>query len=359
MVLVLLAGFGPAVDHVEAANLTKLDGTVYLIDVTAHTVTLKDAGGALTSLNVTRRSRILRNNRRVTLTGLVLGDQVTALYDSSKNATQLGAKGPVVMTVQGAVADVTLGTGTVQIHAGRLIKNAQTTFQTRVIRNGKVASLSSLTLLDSVTAHLKAGSSLSSGTPGVGDALDIQAEGPEESEVSGTIAAVGDLRCPALLPSQVQIILNDGLTCVTLNVTVDTLIEVGGAPATISDLTPGMFVEAKYDPLTFNAFRIEAEEEGEDAEVEGVINAVDTGLGTVTIDSNGTLVTLFVDASTKIELNGETVFLADLAIYLATNSNVPVSAEYNVVAMVAKEIEAGVEPEEEPAPEPEPEPEHD
>ena len=79
---------------------------------------------------------------------------------------------------------------------------------------------------------------------------------------------------------------------VTVNVSVDALIEVGDTPATINDLTVGLPVEAEYDPTTSSAFRIEAETEGEDDEVKGTITAIDMALGTVTItDSNGTPIT--------------------------------------------------------------------
>jgi hypothetical protein len=71
---------------------------------------------------------------------------------------------------------------------------------------------------------------------------------------------------------------------VTVNVTADTLIEACDGGTTIDALTIGLFVEAEYDPLTFNAFRIDSECEGEEGEAEGPITAIDTGAGTVTID---------------------------------------------------------------------------
>jgi hypothetical protein len=352
-VLVLLLGFGGPLSELQAKGTTKLNslsGTVYTIDLTAHTVTIKSAGSTQTTLNVTRKSKILRNGKKGTLTGLVLGDQVTALFDSSKNAAQLGATGPVVSTVQGGVLGVTSGTGTVQINTGRLTTDAIANAKTRLVRNGKIASLISLTVFDKVTSHTTPGPlavAASPGTPGIEDAVDIQAEGPEESEVSGTISAL-DVP-PAVLPALHTVTITPDVgPPVTVNITADTLIEVSGAPALFTDLATGMFVDAEYDPVTFNAFHIEAEEEGEEGEVEGFLagpTAVDTTLNTVTItDSLGnTLVVLTVDASTKIELNDQTVLFSDLATYLATNSNVPVSAEYNVLTLVAKEIQAGTD----------------
>lgn len=335
-VLILLVGIGIPSGALQAAGSSNsLNGTLYIVDVTGHSVTLKDANGTATILNVTRKSKMLRNNKKVNLAGLVLGDQVAALFDNSNNAKQLAATGPVVSTLQGGVGNVTSGTGVVQIANRRSTTNAQTNVQTRVVRNGKISSLKSLTLLDKITTHLApAGSLIHSPTLSTlssEDAVDIQAEGPEENEVSGTIFAVDTVA----VPNTVTITPKDGGPNVTVNITLDTLIEVGGAAATVDDLAVDMFVEAEYDPLTLNAFRIEAESEEDEGEVEGVINAVDTGLGTITIDSNGTLVTLIVDASTKIELNDAPAFLADLQTHIGD----PVSAEYNSVTMVAHEIE--------------------
>ncbi len=344
--VVLLLGWGISAGELQAAGSSNsLNGTLYIVDVTGHTVTLKDANRTVTILNVTRKSKIVRNKKKTNLAGLVLGDQIAALFDNSNNAKQLAATGPVVSTVQGGVTNVNSGTGVVQIEKKNGSKNAQTSGQTRVVRNGKIASLKSLTRLDKVTTHLTPSGSLVKSSAGVEDAVDIQAEGPEENEVSGTIFAVDTVA----VPNTVTITPKDGGPNVTVNITLDTLIEVGGAAATVNDLAVDMFVEAEYDPLTLNAFRIEAESEEDEGEVEGVINAVDTGLGTITIDSNGTLVTLIVDASTKIELNDAPAFLADLQTHIGD----PVSAEYNSVTMVAHEIESGTsesEPEPDPAP---------
>jgi Cu/Ag efflux protein CusF len=337
--LILLVGFDMPATQIEAAGSIKLSGTVYTIDATARTVTLKDTLGTLTSLNVTRKTKIRRNNKSVPLTGLVLGDQVNAVADSSSNAIQISAVGPAASTVQGGVAGVSSGTGTVQISKKKL----NTSGQTRMVRNGKISSLKSLTLFDTVTSHVMSPSakSASSGT----QALDIQADGPEESEVNGTIVAVNP-GSPPVTPATITIAPKGGGANITLNITANTVIEVNDAIATITDLTVGMLVDAEYDPTTLDAFRIEADSEEDDAEIEGIITALDTvsctllipGPCTVTItNSGGVSVTLIVDASTKIERNDATALLADLQV------GDPASAEYNIVTMVAKEIEAGTE----------------
>src|SRR5262244_3305310 len=86
---VLIAGQAEA----KKGSLTTVQGTVYAVDVSGGTVTLQGQDGTLTSLNVLRNSKLRRNNKKVFLTGLVLGDQATAQYDASSNTKQLSATG--------------------------------------------------------------------------------------------------------------------------------------------------------------------------------------------------------------------------------------------------------------------------
>jgi len=331
--------------RVNAAGSVSLTGTVYLIDNAAHTLTLKDSGGALTTLTVTTKSKITRNGKRVALTGLVLGDQGTAVADTSNVLIQLSVKGATVTTVQGGMASLNSGTGTVQIKSGRKIKSAQTSGNTRVMRNGQLSSLKSLTSFDTITTHVTK-SSTNAGT--VQTALDIQAEGPEEAEIKGTISAVtpatpGDpTAIPPVPPAPATVTITPKVgSPVTLIVTANTIINVGGATGTAADLTVGMLVEAEYDATTLEAFHIEAEDEGDEAEIEGTITALDavsctldpTIPCTVTITNANGSVTLTVNASTKIKRDDASVLLSDLQIGDA------VSAEYNAVSLVANEIE--------------------
>jgi Cu/Ag efflux protein CusF len=356
--VVLLLGWGISAGELQAAGSSNsLNGTLYIVDVAGHTVTLKDANGTATILNVTRKTKFLRNKKKTNLAGLVLGDQMAASFDNSNNAKQLTATGPVVSTLQGGVANVISGTGVVQIEKKKGSNNAQTSGQTRVVRNGKIASLKSLTRLDKVTAHLAPSASLVKSSLGVEDAVDLQAEGPEESEVSGKISAVD------LAANTVTITPEEGPD-VTVNVTVETIIELEGElegegaltgiPATINNLVVGLSVEVVYDPVTFNAFRIEVVNEDEEGYAEGPITGIDLETGTVTIDCYGSPVTVIVNASTKIEHNDETATLSDLQV------GDEAMAEYNTVTMIVKEIEANTpESEPEPAPEPDPAPEGD
>jgi len=126
-----------------------------------------------------------------------------------------------------------------------------------------------------------------------------------EAKAKGFIAAV-DVNAGTITVSDRK----NGL----VTVGVDSSTEIrknGNKNATISDLTIGDRVDARYDPTTLIANRVRVKS----AKVEGVLTAVDLGNSTVTITpSGGSPITLFVTADTKIERNEEHVTLADLQV---------------------------------------------
>jgi Cu/Ag efflux protein CusF len=291
---------------------TKVKGTLYSIDPAANSVTLK-TNGILTTLNLSATTKIIRNKAVTSVNGMVLGDKVIAAYkQSSLNPSKLKATGAKVTQIQGKVTGIS-PSGVVQLSTGSFT----TSVQTRIVRNGRVSSLDSIAMGDDVVAHME----------NENEAEDIESEGTEESEVRGTITAVDVANSTVTFTDALGI-------SITVNVTADTMIELGDATATINDLTVGLLVEVHYDPLTFNAFRIEAEDENEDAEIEGTITAVDPAAGTVTIqDAQGVSVTVTADAGTMIERDDEPAFLSDL---LVGDQG---KAEYDVNSLVANEIE--------------------
>lgn len=309
---ILMVGFVMTAFAAQAS--TKVTGTLYSLNATANSVTLK-SGGVLSTINLAPKTKLSRNGAKTTLKGLVLGDRITLTYKSSLLPSKLSAKGARVSTVQGAVKNVTSG-GAVLVGATKVKTNAQT----MIIRNGGVASLDSIAMDDDVVAHVEDSS---------GEAEDIEVEGPEEAEVQGTVSAVDTtLNTVSITPAA-------GGADVTVNVTPDTFIEVSGVAATIADILVGMNGDAEYDPITMNAFHVEAEDEAEDAEIEGTITAVDAVNGFVTItDINNVTVVVGVDAGTQIERDGEPAFLSDLQV------NDSAKAEYDVNSHVASEIEA-------------------
>jgi Cu/Ag efflux protein CusF len=314
--LVLMAG------PVLAAQSNKLSGKLYSVDSQANTVTIKGANGTLSTVTISTITKVTRNKKQTDLRGLVLGDRITAVFDNSQNPVKLKSKGPAVSAVSGPVTHVSSRNGIVTIGT----RDVKASSKTMIGRNGKPASLRSLTLLDIVTAHVKNhGSSPSSSDD---DAEDIQAEGPDESDVSGSITNIDTTN------NTVTITPTSG-SPVTVNVTSNTEIEVNGEDGTINDLAVGMFVQAEYDPVTFEAFGIEAENEAEEGEIEGTITDVNVNASTVTIqDESGNSVTLTVDASTEIERDDEPAFITDLQVGDSAE------AEYDSVTLIAHQIEA-------------------
>lgn len=306
MVSMLLAGM-------SAQAATKIKGTLYSVNSAANSVTLKN-NGILSTISLSIKTKLIRNKSVAALSGFVLGDKMTVVYGTSLYPSKVKAVGAKVSQVQGRVSGIS-PSGVVTI--GALTFKA--TAHTRITRNGIVASLDELTSDDDLVAHVEDSS---------GEAEDIHGEGPDEAEVKGEITAVDTVAGTLTFEDA-----NGNL--VTVNVTADTMIEAGDAVATLADLTVGMLVEVNYDPVTFNAYRIEAEDEGEDAEIEGTVTAVDAVNATVTIqDSLGNSVTVFADAGTKIERDGEPAFLTDILVGDAGK------AEYDVTSLVANEIEA-------------------
>lgn len=295
---------------------TSVTGTVHTVDVAKRNVTIKTSAGTSVKLSA-GRTALTRNGARVTLNGLVLNDTITAQYKvSTLSATSLSATGPAVATTSGKAGSVSLASGTITIGAQKLQTNAGT----RISRNGQIVALRQVTLKDSLVVHT---------TQGTNVALDVVSSGPSEGEVQGVIGAISG--------SNVTITPDDGTPDVTVVVGTSTIIEVNDASGTLADLAVGDTAEAEYDPTTFAAFSIEAAGESEDAEVEGTAAAVDTTAGTVTVtpQDGGANITLTVNATTEIDVNGDGGSLADIQV------GMPIKAEYDTANLLASEIEAG------------------
>lgn len=104
-------------------------------------------------------------------------------------------------------------------------------------------------------------------------------------------------------------------TTVTLTITADTTLEKNDAPAAITDFVVGDPIEARYNPDTLVAVKVESSNDqsdnhdGEsDGKVEGLITAVGTDSVTITTES-GKAVTVNVTANTKLERNDQHVTL--------------------------------------------------
>jgi Domain of unknown function (DUF5666) len=123
---------------------------------------------------------------------------------------------------------------------------------------------------------------------------------------------------------------------VTLTVNASTRINVNDQPGTLADIQVGAAIKAEFT-ASMVALELDVKNaaQQEDQEVEGQVSAVDTGHGTVTIApaGGGAMVTLTVNASTRISVNDQPGTLADVQVGDAAK------AEFTA-AMVAVELEA-------------------
>jgi len=294
-----------------------ITGTIQTIDVGKKNIIIKTSTGTSVKLAVGRSTAITRNGLQSSLANLTLNDSVTGQYKVSRlTATALTASGPAATSVSGRTSSVSLASGALSVGSSSLQTNANT----RIARNGQIVSLRQITSRDALVAHVAMGTNV---------ALDVLADGPDESEVQGVISAI--------VGNNITIAPSDGSPAVTITVGAGTLIEVNDAAGTIADLQVAQAVDAEYDPTTLVAFSISTNSETEDAEVEGTVFAFDTTAGTVTITplGGGANITLVVNAATEMEVNGDGGTLADIQI------GMPIQAEYDAATLVATQIEAG------------------
>ena len=318
LILAMALGSIPAAEaRSGGSNAASITGTIYTIDVAKKNVTIKTDVGTSVKLAIGRSTLITRNGVPSSLPGLTLHDSITGQYRVSRlTATVLTASGPAVTAASGKASSVSSASGALSIGSQQLQTNANT----RISRNGQIVALRKITLSDSLVAHVAMGTNV---------ALDVLADGPDESEVQGIISAI--------VGNNVTITPDDGSAAVTIVVGTGTVIEVNDTAGTLADLQVGQAVDAEYDPTTLVAFSIDVNNESEEAEVQGTVAGVDTTAGTVTIAplGGGPNITLVVNASTEIEVNGEGATLADIQI------GMPIQAEYDSATLVATQIEAG------------------
>ena len=305
------------------STTASITGTVHTIDPAKRSIVIQTSTGTSVKLSVGRSTSITRNGGPASLPDLTLNDSITGQFKVSRlTAMALTASGPAVTNASGKAQSVSLASGALSLGSMQLQTNANT----RIARNGQIVSLRQITSRDTLVAHVALGTNV---------ALDVLADGPEESEVQGVISAISG--------NNVTITPDDGSAPVTIMVGIGTIIEVNDAQGTLADLVALVAlgqpvpVDAEYDPTTLAAFSIDVNSETEDAEVEGTVFAVDTTNGTVTITpaGGGANITLFVNAATEIDVNDEGGTLADIQV------GMPIKAEYDAATMLASEIEAG------------------
>ena len=301
-------------------NLVPLSGVISAIDPLGSTLTVTPKkGGPDVVLKVDSTTFIKRNGKPATLADLQLGDRVEARYNPvTMLAFNISARLNLV-ELKGVVSAVDTANGTLTVTPKRggpdvVLKVDSTTV---IKRNGITATLADFLVSDRVEAKYNPVTML---------AAWINAK-QYLAKVDGTISAID------IGAGTVTITPEGGGPDVVLKVDTTTVIKRNETTATLADLQVNDRVEAKYNPITMLAVKIEVEMDL--TEIDGSISAIDTGAGTVTITpkEGGPDVVLKVDATTIIKRHDTTVTLADLQV------NDHVDAEYNPVTMLAARIE--------------------
>ena len=316
-----------------AGPTARVAGKLVSLSTAARTLTIEAADGHRVVLQVNASSRLLRNGSPVRLAGLALRDSVSAQFErKTLRVMNLRARGPAVDTTRGGVLAIDPALRRLSVGTPAGPRDFQLTPATLFVRNGRPATADDLTLRDALLVHSRASAS------GIPVAADIEADGPEEEEVEGTISAIAG--------SDVTVTPKQG-KAVTVHVGDSTIIRIHlphgeKIEGTLADLTVGMKAEAEFDPVSFDAFKIDAEQEDDDSEeeahVKGKVTAVDPGAATITIEpKGGSPVTLAVEDSTRIKLNGDPAVLDDLPV------GAKAEAEYDPATNLALKIEAETE----------------
>ncbi len=312
LLLTLLPGLA------QAATVA-VEGRLLTLDLAARKIGLKNAAGDMVSLNVPTTLKVRRNGVVKRLSGLVLGDEVQASYNSAtQNALAVNATGPATNVTRAQIVSVASNTGIVTVTTDRSQRRYRVDAQTRIARNGQPVWLRDLTTRDRGTVAV---------IPGRNVLAALTVNGPEDDEIHGTISAIVDnhVTITPLVGAAVTVHAVAGLT----------LIDIEDVPATLADLAVGQRAEADFSPTSHNAFRIHAElDDGAgDDEIEGTITAI--GASSITIQPpTGASLTLGVNVTTQISFEDQPVALADLPL------GVRAEADYDPTTLVAITIRA-------------------
>ena len=232
------------------ADLVSVKGVISAVNVAGSTLSITPTkGGADVTVLVDSATMIKRANKVATLADLQVGDKVEAKYNRvSMLAVSIVAKLNIV-NLNGAITAVDTAAGTITVtpkKAGAdVVLNVNA--DTRIIRNGKLATPADLQVGDKLEVKYNVAGML---------ALKIEAQNRSKGnfmEVKGTIAAIDPVASTLTITRTV------GGPDVVLKVDSTTLITKHHLSATLADLVVGDKVEAKYNPLTMLASKVDVE----------------------------------------------------------------------------------------------------
>lgn len=239
----------------------EVKGTVASVDPSLGTLTVTPySGTGDVTVQVDAYTVIKRDDWPITLADIQIGDRVEVKYSPTTSiAIKIEVKSsvppphdPGLAELKGTISavDVVSSSVTVAASNGGAPVTVVVDSTTYIKRNERPATLSDLQVGDRAEVKYDPTTML---------AVKIEAKSPTVpppvpglAKVEGTISGVD------LVGSSVTITPKRGGAPVTLVVDTNTYIKRNGTPATLADLQLGDKAEAKYDPLTMVAVKIEA-----------------------------------------------------------------------------------------------------
>jgi Cu/Ag efflux protein CusF len=298
----------------DAANLfVRVEGVIAGVDTAAHTIRIDPihrepsptAAGEPVTLHVTPNTAIALDGRPARLDDLMRGFSVGASYNPS-NLEAVRILAESFPEVRGTIRDVSVAsrTLTIQPSSGGDAVTLNISPNTNISLNDRPARLDDLRRGYHVIATYVASTF---------EALRVAATSIDE--VSGHIRAVD---VPTGTVVIVPLVAGPD---VELQVVRSTTITIGGEPAPLDRLRPGMAARAVFNIVSLEALLIEARPLDGDActevRVAGRVAEVSLHSSTVTIVPSdpqlGERVTLNVVPATEITLNGRPARLSDLS----------------------------------------------
>ncbi|MBI5942958.1 MAG: hypothetical protein HY864_01205 [Chloroflexi bacterium] len=240
-------------DSGGSSSKGEVSGTISAVGASSLTITPKK-GGADVTVTVDASTRIKRNGKTALLSDFQVGEKVEAKYDkTSMLASKVEAKTRSGGSnsngeLKGTISAVGAGSLTITPKKGGADVTITVDASTRIKRGGKTALLTDLQVGDKVEAKYNKTTMLASKVEAK-SATSGGKDSTKKGEVRGVISAIGS--------ATVTITPSKGGADVTLMVDSSTRYERGRTHITLADLMVGDRVEAKYNPTTMLASKIE------------------------------------------------------------------------------------------------------
>ena len=279
-------------------NVAELKGTLTGVDLVAGTITVTPANTAVSkTISLDSATVVTRFGFAVTLDALVVGDLIEAKFTPvSSLAYRVDAKLNSV-SLKGVLksVDLDLGTFTVTSSINGVDVTLETDGQTVFKKFGILTSLSGLVVGDLIEAKYNPISLLAYQVEEKLNLVELKGTLTDTDTLAGTLTVY---------------VTKTGAT-VVLSTNGATAIYNYGVVSTLANLAIGDAIEARYNPITLLANRVDAKLNI--ASLSGTLTAVDLIDGKLSVlGSNGATTVLTVTDATVIKRLGYLVTLADL-----------------------------------------------